>query len=109
MRNFIACLMASYAIAATITNDDNSGRSAPIGGYDYRQGGEDWGTIYGADADATGYLHTIADNICGATTSVQQSPIDLSTTTGLTKDNDMEFSFTGFGTSPKDYRDKLTT
>ena len=56
MRAFIAALLAASALAAS-----------SAGGYDYKKGGEDWGTIY----------PNKADNICGLETSKEQSPIDL--------------------------------
>ena len=65
MRAFIASLLA---IAVTAQ------KTKPIGGYNYNKGGEDWGTYY----------PDLANNICGAATSKEQSPIDLKTNSSVT-------------------------
>ena len=66
MRAFIASLLAIAVTAADKTK--------PIGGYNYNKGGEDWGTYY----------PDLANNICGAATSKEQSPIDLKTNSSVT-------------------------
>ena len=94
MRAFISALLVASAFA-----DGEIAKAT--GGYDYRNGGEDWGTIYGDDDTVTGYHYEIEDNICGKSTSVEQSPINLVTDDATNdadgtfetyiKDHDMQF------------------
>ena len=89
MRAFIATLLSAVAFAAK-----------PPGGYDYNEGGDDWNTIY-ADME---------NNICGLTTSKEQSPINLLTTgDNLTLDKDISISIEGLGSQAKASRDTATT
>ena len=41
MRAFIAALLA-----IAVTAVDESGRTEPVGGWNYNKGGDDWGTFY---------------------------------------------------------------
>lgn len=112
MRAFISALLVASAFA-----DGEIAKA--VGGYDYRAGGEDWGTIYGDNDTITGYHYEIADNICGQATSLAQSPINLVTDEATNdvnevfetyiKDHDMQFSMTGFESQTKAARDKATT
>lgn len=51
MRAYIAALLSTVAVAST--------KPQPAGAWDYRQGGEDWDTVYASTAN----------NICGKATS----------------------------------------
>ena len=91
MHSIIATLLAAVAFASS---------SAPDGAYDYRQGGENWNTVYSEKAN----------NICGLATSKQQSPIDLPTSgPSLVEDKDLNIAVEGLDSNSKAWRDFATT
>ena len=62
MRAYIAALLATVALAST--------KPQPAGAWDYRQGGEDWDTVYASSLGLILFGEVvIADNICGKATS----------------------------------------
>jgi carbonic anhydrase len=82
MRSYIAALLSAVALA------DTSGKTKPSGGYNYNEGGENWGAYY----------PDMENNICGLATSKEQSPIDLPTDSGYLKDDkDMDIKVEGLG------------
>ena len=88
MRAFIASLLAASAFAT----DKNTS-----GGFDYREGGNNWTELY---------KDTIDGFMCD--TSRKQSPIDLKETDGVVKDKDMSIEIKGLGKGTMKDFDALT-
>ena len=82
MRTFIASLLAVSALAAQKSS----------GSYDYSDGGASW------KGDSN-----YANNICGMVSSMEQSPIDLDSSTA-TENADLSITMTGYGRHSKPER-----
>ena len=64
MRTFVSALITTAYVNGCGVSSSASGPSKGL--YDFRNGGDDWATVY----------PTLEGNVCG--TGVKQSPIDLS-------------------------------
>ena len=84
MRAFIASVLAASVFA---------NKSAPIGGFDYTQGGDNWAA---------------SSNVCG--TGKKQSPVDLLTAEDkITESEKLKINISTLGSNPVASRDKATT